>query len=254
MAQIGSEIHRFKKVTSTNDVLKGMALNGSAEGTVVIAREQSRGKGRQGKTWLSPLDKGLYLSVLLKPRLDTRYTGLFSLFAAAAVSTAISKTAGVAAGVKWPNDVLIRSKKVAGILVESSSATLIKFMVIGVGINVTGDFFPKSGLAATAGSLAGLSGRAVDRADLLDAVLGEMNALYALMEDVKKWRRRVVDLWCGLCAHLGQEVRMISDEGVFDGLFTGVTETGEAILKIGAQNRFFSAGLCSMRKDHATRN
>ena len=252
MALIGKEILNFKKVTSTNDVLKRMAVLGTDEGVVVVASQQTKGRGRQEKKWYSPKNKGLYLSVLLRPKLDNRFIGLLSLYAALTVSQAISQISGLKVGVKWPNDILVGDKKVAGILVESSSAMSLRFVIIGVGINIARRFFVRDKLRKTAGSLAELSGKKIDHETLLQTVLQKMDEGYALLREEEIWRRTIIQGWCGFCVHLGQMVSIKTDNGVIDGVFAGVTETGEAVLKTESKSYTLNAGLCSMREYDAS--
>src|SRR5215468_2528940 len=115
---IGRDIHVFKETTSTNDVIEKFARDGLKEGVVVFAESQSRGRGRLGRKWISPAHKGLWFSVLLRPDLRPQETTQLTVASATALRRAIESHAGLEAEIKWPNDILIRGKKVAGILTE----------------------------------------------------------------------------------------------------------------------------------------
>lgn len=125
----------FESVTSTNDVLKQMALDGAKEGTVVVAKSQTNGRGRRSKTFISKKG-GLYLSILLRPKEINFDTTLITCAAAVAVSKAIEEVSGKKTGIKWVNDVFIENKKVCGILCESTVCGEQNFVIAGIGINV----------------------------------------------------------------------------------------------------------------------
>ena len=135
------ELEVFETVTSTNDLLKQKAVNGAKSGTVVIAKTQTKGRGRRGKTFISK-EGGLYLSILLRPKEFNFDTTLLTSAAAVAVSKAIEETSGIKTDIKWVNDVLINGKKVCGILCESGVCGNEYFVIVGIGINL---FEPENG-------------------------------------------------------------------------------------------------------------
>lgn len=149
-ALLGEEAKRFditieETVTSTNTVLKAMAEQGEKEGRILIAREQTAGKGRLGRSFYSPKNSGLYISILLRPRFNARDALYITTAAAAAVSEAIDLVAGVKTEIKWVNDIYYKGKKLCGILTEASidfESGGLHYAVLGIGINVTEMTFP----------------------------------------------------------------------------------------------------------------
>lgn len=147
----------YKSITSTNTVLKKLAENGAAEGTVLLAEEQTAGRGRMNRSFYSPAQSGLYMSLLLRPRMGAQEAAHITSCAAVAVAQAIEVLTGTKAEIKWVNDVLINGKKVCGILTESAidgETGWPQYVIVGIGINVRpprGDF--PAELAEIAGAL-----------------------------------------------------------------------------------------------------
>jgi len=134
---IAKKVLSFKKVKSTNDVACELANNGIKEGTIVVSEEQSGGKGRLGRRWVSPAHKGIYMSIILRPNIPPVSSPELTLIGTLAVCGAIRKLTGLSSFIKWPNDVIINNKKVCGILTEmSAEVDKVKFLVIGMGVNV----------------------------------------------------------------------------------------------------------------------
>ena len=134
---LGKKIIYEDTVPSTMDVAFRLGMEGAVEGTLVCAEGQTKGKGRLGRQWSSPKGKGIYMSVILRPSLPPTEVAQLTLLAAVAVCEAIRRVSGVAARIKWPNDILVENRKLAGILTELSAETdRVRFVVIGIGINV----------------------------------------------------------------------------------------------------------------------
>jgi len=141
-------LHGFETAGSTNDIAKELARSGAPDGTVVTALRQTAGRGRRGRSFLSP-EGGIYLSLLLRPRLEVQHYGLVTPAAAVAVADAVEALRGVSCGIKWVNDLILHEKKLCGILTELCGDAVI----IGVGLNVTvpsGGFAPEIASVATA--------------------------------------------------------------------------------------------------------
>ncbi len=176
---VGREIQLYPEVVSTNTLAMEMASNGAAEGAVVIAETQTGGKGRLGRKWISP--KGnLYLSVILRPAVALQKAPLVTLLGAAAVAASIRRQCGLQAGIKWPNDILISGKKVAGLLTEmSAEQDRIRHIVLGIGVDVNMDpaALPHDVRAQTS-TLAVETGAPVDRVALLQQLLRELDHRY----------------------------------------------------------------------------
>ena len=134
---IGRDIQVFEKTTSTNDVVEKLARDGVSEGVVVFAESQTKGRGRLGRKWISPERKGLWFSVLLRPDLLPQEATQLTVAAATALRRAIQSETGLKPEIKWPNDILIGGKKVAGILTElSAEPDRVRHVVLGIGVDV----------------------------------------------------------------------------------------------------------------------
>ncbi|MDE2848897.1 MAG: biotin--[acetyl-CoA-carboxylase] ligase [Gemmatimonadota bacterium] len=176
----GRVLEYHERVGSTNDVILDMAEQAAPHGTVCLADEQSAGRGRRGYGWFSPPGCGIWASVLLRPRLSAARTPPLTLCAAAAVAPVLETAAGVSVEIKWPNDLIMGGRKVAGILAESRVVSGDEpVIVIGMGINVnhTRGQFPDE-LSASATSLRIESGRPVGREDLFLAILASLESSY----------------------------------------------------------------------------
>src|SRR5689334_8497784 len=137
MTRLGCAILRLQSLPSTNDLARQLAEQGAAEGVVVLAREQTRGRGRQGRTWVSTAGQGLYLSVILRPPLEPAKAMIITLAAAVAVAETLSTDYAVAVDIKWPNDVHARGRKISGILIESAiEKSKLSYAILGVGVNL----------------------------------------------------------------------------------------------------------------------
>ncbi len=176
----GRVLQYSDRVGSTNDVILDLAGRGTPHGTVCLADEQSAGRGRRGYGWFSPPGCGIWASVLLRPRLSAALTPPLTLCTAAAVARVLEAAAGVTVKIKWPNDLLIRDRKVAGILAETRVVAGDEpVIVVGMGINVnhTRDLFPDE-ISGSATSLRIESGGPVAREDLFLAILSSFETAY----------------------------------------------------------------------------
>jgi len=211
-AVIGREIRCFDVIDSTNTYTKQLAQEGVADGTVVIANAQTGGRGRVGRTFQSAEGKGLYFTALLKPELPTER--LLPITALAGVSScrAIERVCGARTGLKWPNDLVLNGKKLAGILTELVMVGERPCVVLGIGINISQgktDFTPE--VAEIATSLEMEESRPVDRAALAAALIEELDSMYAALKDegltayLSAYRRD--------CVNLGRIVQLISSDG-----------------------------------------
>lgn len=180
---IGRDIRVFAATTSTSDVCEKLARDGVPEGVVVLAETQTQGRGRLGRKWVSPPRKGLWLSVLLRPRGRPAEATRLTVMAAVALARAVEALAGLRADIKWPNDLLARGRKMAGILTEmSAEADRVRHVVLGLGLNVnqTAPDFPPE-VRKTATSLKLETGANWCRAGLAAAVIEELDRGYARM-------------------------------------------------------------------------
>ncbi len=202
-AVVGSEVQVHDEVTSTNDVARQTGAQGHPPGLVVFAQLQTRGRGRFGRSWQSPKGKNLLFSVLFSPPEPVPATSLVTIASAVAVAEGIRKQTGLEARIRWPNDVMVNGKKVAGILVESArDSDRRNLWVLGVGINVTAS---PVGMAS-AGTLASELGAAVDRVLLARAVLMELDRGYERIEMGN--HKDISERWRALSTILGERITL----------------------------------------------
>ncbi len=208
---IGREIHVFESTNSTNDVIEKMARDSAAEGVVVFAESQSRGRGRLGRKWHSPKGKGLWLSVLLRPDLQPLEITRITIAAATALRRAIQVETGLCPGIKWPNDILIRQRKTAGILIEMrAELDTVKHVVLGMGIDVNLEAreLPED-LRGIATSLLIESRRRISRPGLATTLLRELDHDYTRLRRgdfskiAEEWERHSTLLGQHVALHVG---------------------------------------------------
>lgn len=176
---IGREIYYFDSINSTNIKAKELAYSSESEGTVVIAEEQTNGRGRLGRKWSSPNKKGIWMSIVLKPQIEPQEAAKITQVAAAAVWKAINQI-GVKTQIKWPNDIVINGKKVCGILTEmSGELNRLNYLVVGIGINAntTISDFPEE-INDIATSLRIEIGKEIKRKELIALILNYFEELY----------------------------------------------------------------------------
>ncbi|MCU0771781.1 MAG: biotin--[acetyl-CoA-carboxylase] ligase [Verrucomicrobia bacterium] len=205
---IGRDIRVFKETASTNDMVEKLARDGAAEGAVVFAESQTRGRGRLGRSWSSPAGQGLWFSVLLRPAWRPQEITRLTVAAATALRRAIRSVTRIETEIKWPNDLLIQGRKVAGILTELSAETdRVRYVVLGVGIDVnqTASDFPGE-LSKVAGSLRLALGQRVDRPALATAVLRELDRDYARV--CHGQFQAIAEEWESGCSTLGRTVQI----------------------------------------------
>ena len=225
-AFIGRRITCHSKISSTMEIAKRKALEGTPEGTVVITDEQTAGKGRTGRVWSSP--RGcVALSVILYP--ETAYLSSLIMIASLAVMHAIEHVTGLHPKIKWPNDILINGRKVCGILVESGvQGGRSNYAVIGIGINVNLDAAYLGEVSLKATSLSGEMGKEVPRLELIRSLLFEMERLYIAARDgetvYKEWRSNLETL--------GRTVNAKSGDNTYEGVAESVERDGSLILRL----------------------
>jgi BirA family biotin operon repressor/biotin-[acetyl-CoA-carboxylase] ligase len=228
---MGSEIFPFGQVTSTNDIAFSLARSGSPEGTLVIAEEQTRGKGRLGREWHSPPGLGLWFSLILRPEIAAYESATVSLAVALAVAGVLRETYGVDARIKWPNDVLVGAKKICGILTEAEFRDAnVEFVVVGAGINVlhTSRDFPEE-LRDIATSVAIESDAAVDRVHIISSVLSAVEDNYKRLcrNGFGDIRKEILPL----SSLIGKMTRVETGKGITEGVAVDIDETGALVLR-----------------------
>lgn len=222
---IGQHVLYYPSVTSTNELAKKEAEGGVGEGTVVIADQQTAGRGRLKRTWLTP-EGNIALSVILYPEIPV--LPFLIMMASLAVSHSIEAVAGLETQIKWPNDVLITGRKVCGILIESDVRNnKVNYVIIGIGINVNAEKEVLSGVMTPATSLFVETGRIVSRLQLIQALLKDMDNLYTSITSggsvFGEWRDRLITL--------GQEVRVTSGDKTMEGIAESVDTDGSLLVR-----------------------
>jgi len=224
---LGKDIRYFDSVTSTMDVAFQLGFEGADEGTVVCAESQTKGKGRLGRHWTSPKGKGIYMSVILRPSLAPADVAQLTLLSAVAVCEAVGKFCGIPAKIKWPNDILVNNKKLAGILTELSAETdRVRFVAIGLGINVN---TPLSQLPANATSIKDETGRKIFRVPLVQEILRSLEKWYGNLNT--KGFISVVDRWKEMSATLGKKIRLVDSNGDIEGEAVDLDEYGGLVIR-----------------------
>lgn len=222
-------VHYFETLNSTNDLAKELAAQGAPEGAVVVAEAQTSGRGRLGREWDSPPGVGLYVSLVLRPMLPPMELPQITLTTAVAVVRAVRRVAGLAPGIKWPNDLLLNGKKLGGILTEmETESDRIRHVVVGLGLNVNNPGFPPE-LAATATSLTLAAGRVFSRVHLLQAWLEEFEELYGCF--LNQGFPEILEEWKSSAVTLGKMVTVRQGPREISGLALDVAPDGALLLR-----------------------
>ena len=228
---IGNAIRVLPQTTSTNDEASRAALEGHPEGLVIFAESQSAGRGRMGRRWSSPAGRGLWFSVLLRPSLAPSECTQLTAASANALVRAIQSTTGITPEIKWPNDLLIKGKKIAGILTEmSAELEHVRSVILGIGIDATqtASEFPAD-LRNIATSLKLATGKTVSRADLAEAVLRELDREYARI--LAGQFAAVAEEWGSRCSTLGKQVTIDMGARRVRGRAEALDENGALLLR-----------------------
>jgi BirA family biotin operon repressor/biotin-[acetyl-CoA-carboxylase] ligase len=225
---VGQHVICQDSVTSTNDVAKRLAREGAPEGTLVIAEEQTEGRGRQGRRWIAPVGSSLLMSVLFRPSFPPADLPQLLMASALAVAQAIEDSTGLRVQLKWPNDVLLGSRKTGGILIEAGlSGEAVDYAVVGIGLNVNLDLTLVPEIAAIATSLSEELGQRVPRLRVLHALLRSMEREYLLLRSGQSPH----DRWVTRLEQLGQEVEINTPWGRESGRLDRVGEDGTLFLR-----------------------
>ncbi|WXJ80831.1 Bifunctional ligase/repressor BirA [Moorella humiferrea] len=245
---LGRQLYYYDEVGSTNQVAKELADNGAPEGTVVVAEAQSGGRGRRGRLWLSPPQKGIWFSLIFRPRVAPTQASQLTLLAAVAVAAAVRKYTGLPPGIKWPNDILLGGRKVCGILTEiKAEMDAVEYIVQGIGLNVNAeadDFTPDVRPYAT--SLFLELGRRVARLPLFQEMLYQLEKWY------ERWQEEgfepVRSAWKEASVTLGREVAVNSWREVTTGVAVDIDVEGALKVRTaGGEVRRFTSGEVTLR-------
>ena len=245
---MGSRVVCLDSTASTNDIAWQEALAGASEGTVILAEEQTAGRGRMGRVWESPPRAGLLMSLILRPEVDPQDAHLITIVGAVAVAEALRERARLDARIRWPNDITIKDRKVAGILVEGRRLATGAVFVLGIGLNVNtlSEDLPPS-LREIATSLAIESGRSLVRADVMRW----------LMMALERWYRdfrfgdygRIARLWRRRSSTLGRRVLLVESGREFKGTVLDLSlEEGLIVRLDNGVTRIFHPSTVTLRQ------
>ncbi|MBU4376200.1 MAG: biotin--[acetyl-CoA-carboxylase] ligase [Candidatus Omnitrophica bacterium] len=224
---LGKNILSYASLDSTNDTAYKLAENGAKEGTVIVAERQKKGKGRQGRHWVSPKG-GIYFSCIIRPDIEPKEVAKITLASALAVCTSIREIARIPALIKWPNDIIIGGKKVCGILTEmKAEQDKVDFLVVGIGINADN---PISLLPKGSTTLSEESDADVSKVELAKKVLEKLEHYILLFK--KEGFKPIRDEWRDLSETLGRHVRVHSHEGKIEGQAIDVDNDGALVVRL----------------------
>lgn len=235
MPTLGSTLLRFDSVSSTNDVARELAASGESEGVCVIAREQTAGRGRQGRSWSSPPGEGLYMSLILRPQVSAADSATITLAGAVAVAETLRLEFHTNADIKWPNDVLVKGRKICGILVEAAiEGDRLQYAVMGIGVNIAQRVF-QQGAGDSATSLWLETGLTFLPEQFADAMLPRLQEWYAT---ALSQPQRLIARWEELSSTAyGCLVSVESPDRSVEGYTRGLTATGALILEMSTGER-----------------
>ena len=239
--------YHFETIDSTNKKAALLAREGAPHGTLVTADVQEAGVGRRGRSWSSEKDAGIYMSMVLRPEIDTNYASMLTLVAAMAVQKAMEQMCETEVPmIKWPNDIVLNKKKVCGILTELSLVGAdIDFVIIGIGINVNNKAFPEE-ISETASSLFLELGREIDRELLITKVWDNFKLYYEQFlktKDISLFQEEYEKV----LVNKEENVRVLDPLDEYTGVAKGVTSTGELIVDTEGERTLVSGGEVSVR-------
>jgi BirA family biotin operon repressor/biotin-[acetyl-CoA-carboxylase] ligase len=225
MKPFNPKILRYESLASTNTEAARLALQGAEEGLSVVADEQTAGRGRLQRTWVSPKGAGLYFSILLRPTIPLNQWSLMTFMAALAVGDALHEAGGLQTDIKWPNDILAGERKICGILAETIETDAGRALVIGIGINLTRDAFPEE-LAERATSVAEITNRRPERETILAALLQAISRWYSLLQEADG-SPKIVAAWVSRSSYAeGKLVKVTNGDETLLGTTRGVEDDG----------------------------
>jgi len=228
---IGKKVLSYNSVDSTNNIAFSLADQGISEGTVIFAETQRKGKGRLGRTWVSPKSKGIYCSLILRPQISPEKASVITLLAAVSCAEAIREISGFTTQIRWPNDILVNNKKICGILTELQTDNgKVKFIILGIGINVNtkSSKLPR-GASSLKEELKGLK-KQFSRLELARKVLCAFEQEYLCFQN--KGSRSVISRWNNLSALSGRRVRVSLAQGTIEGQAQDIDQQGALIVRL----------------------
>jgi BirA family transcriptional regulator, biotin operon repressor / biotin---[acetyl-CoA-carboxylase] ligase len=229
--EIGRSVYFFESVTSTQKVAKEYAMNGAKHGTLIVADEQTEGRGRMVRKWYSPKGTGIWASFILRPDIQIQHAPQLTLLSAVAVVQAIKKVTHITPEIKWPNDILISGRKVCGILTElQAEEDRIQSVILGIGINVNQDKNDFSAeIIKKATSLKIQLGKTVNRSSLIQSLCYYIEQLLHLY--ISEGFTPIKSLWETYAVSIGKRISARTVKGTFDGVALGINNEGVLLLK-----------------------
>jgi BirA family biotin operon repressor/biotin-[acetyl-CoA-carboxylase] ligase len=244
------EIFVYDRVNSSNELAMFLAAKDDLlTSIVIIADFQEKGKGRLGRTWISPPGRNIYMSIAFKPRLDTKDATMLTLLTSVACAHAIKKISGLQVSIKWPNDLILSGKKLGGILTEiRADIDKVNLAVIGIGINVNmgkGDFTEEIRSIAT--SIKEESGKCCSRNELVIEILRQIEHFYGMLIALGKYP--LLKEWKILSSTLGKSVKVVIGDETLIGLAEDIDDNGMLILELasGLRRRISAGDICLLR-------
>ena len=242
----GTQVAFFEETDSTNNEIRRLAEQGAPHGTLAVAERQLGGKGRRGRVWTSPAGVGIWMSMLLRPQIDPMAASMLTLVMALSTRRGIEKATGLKSEIKWPNDLVLNKKKICGILTEmSAQLDYINHVVIGIGINVQNQSFPKE-IEQVATSILMETGQHVNRAELIEAVLEQFERYYEIFLETEDLSVLVKEYNAHLI-NMQKQVRVLDPKEPYEAKAMGITPHGELIVDTWEGRKLVSSGEVSVR-------
>ncbi|MBA3442971.1 MAG: biotin--[acetyl-CoA-carboxylase] ligase [Pyrinomonadaceae bacterium] len=227
-------ILRFDSLPSTNTEAAGQAMRGASEGLCIVAREQTAGRGRHERRWVSPADAGLYFSIVLRPRFELRQWPLITLMAALAVHDALVEACDLHTDIKWPNDIYAEDRKLGGILAETLETETGRAVILGIGLNLSDRVLPHE-LQASAASVEAVTGNRPDTEALLRALVRAVALRYSNLHS-PNGAEQTLEEWTKRSSYAeGKRVRVSVGAEVFEGTTRGLAIDGALRVETDAE-------------------
>lgn len=244
---VAKEVLYFDTIDSTNTKAQELAEKGYPSGTLVVADKQESGKGRRGRSWVSPSGTGIFMTLMIKPDINPNNASMLTLVAALAVAKAITSVTGEEALIKWPNDIVVNGKKVCGILTEMNAQfDYINNIVVGVGINVHNESFPEEISQMASSLMIEAGGKRFHRAQIIAETMSYFEQYYDTFLKTQDLSALVRE-YDELLVNRNKSVRVLDPKEPFDGKAMGITPKGELIVETWESRKLVSSGEVSVR-------
>ncbi len=244
---VAKEVLYFDTIDSTNTKAQELAEKGYPSGTLVVADKQESGKGRRGRSWVSPSGTGIFMTLMIKPDINPNNASMLTLVAALAVAKAITSVTGEEALIKWPNDIVVNGKKVCGILTEMNAQfDYINHIVVGIGINVHNESFPEEISQMASSLMIEAGGKRFHRAQIIAETMSYFEQYYDTFLKTQDLSALVRE-YDELLVNMNKAVRVLDPKEPFDGKAMGITPKGELIVDTWESRKLVSSGEVSVR-------